>query len=84
MFAEIRKQEKKYLLYAAIMNSISAAVIPVTPTLASVATISTFRAFGNDISASTVSIKTKRQITVQKTQQRKLKNDQHEPHQKLG
>ncbi|VDI48339.1 ATP-binding cassette, subfamily C (CFTR/MRP), member 5 [Mytilus galloprovincialis] len=50
---EIRKQEKKYLLYAAIMNSISAAVIPVTPTLASVATISTFRAFGNDISAST-------------------------------
>ncbi|CAG2238211.1 ABCC5 [Mytilus edulis] len=51
--SEIRKQEKKYLLYAAIMNSISAAVIPVTPTLASVATISTFRAFGNEISAST-------------------------------
>ncbi|XP_052077881.1 ATP-binding cassette sub-family C member 5-like [Mytilus californianus] len=50
--SEIRKQEKKYLLFAAIMNSISAAVIPVTPTLASVATISTFRAFGNDISAS--------------------------------
>lgn len=51
---EIRKQEKRYLFMSAILNSISTAVIPVTPTLASVATIASYRAAGNDISAATV------------------------------
>ncbi|XP_048775785.2 ATP-binding cassette sub-family C member 5-like [Ostrea edulis] len=50
---EIRKQEKRYLFMSAILNSISTAVIPVTPTLASVATIASYRAAGNDISAAT-------------------------------
>ncbi|XP_061163776.1 ATP-binding cassette sub-family C member 5-like [Saccostrea echinata] len=50
---EIRKREKKYLFLSSILNSISTAVIPVTPTLASVATIASYRAAGNELSAST-------------------------------
>ncbi|XP_078324316.1 ATP-binding cassette sub-family C member 5-like [Crassostrea virginica] len=50
---EIRKQEKKYLILSAILNSISMAIIPVTPTLASVATIAAYRAAGNELSAAT-------------------------------
>ncbi|XP_033742885.1 LOW QUALITY PROTEIN: multidrug resistance-associated protein 5-like [Pecten maximus] len=49
----IRKSEVRVLLTAAIINSITNAIIPVTPSIASVATIATYRAFGNELTAST-------------------------------
>ena len=42
------------MILSAILNSISMAIIPVTPTLASVATIAAYRAAGNELSAATV------------------------------
>lgn len=50
---DIRKHEKKYLFLSSILNSISTAIIPVTPTLASVATIASYKAAGNELSAAT-------------------------------
>ncbi|OWF39710.1 multidrug resistance-associated protein 5-like [Mizuhopecten yessoensis] len=49
----IRKSEVRVLRTAAIINSITNAIIPVTPSIASVATIATYRAFGNELTAST-------------------------------
>ncbi|XP_060065903.1 ATP-binding cassette sub-family C member 5-like [Ylistrum balloti] len=49
----IRKSEVRVLLTAAILNSITSAIVPVTPSIAAVATISTYRAFGNELTAST-------------------------------
>ncbi|XP_069129777.1 ATP-binding cassette sub-family C member 5-like isoform X2 [Argopecten irradians] len=49
----IRKSEVRVLLTAATINSITNAIIPVTPSIASVATIATYRAFGNELTAAT-------------------------------
>ena len=53
-FKEIRQKEKRYLVLSAILSSIGEAIIPVTPTLASVVTITAYKVNGNDISASKV------------------------------
>jgi len=52
----IRQLEKKYLLAAAIINSITMAIIPATPTIASTVTIASYYAAGNELKASTVSV----------------------------
>ncbi|XP_060080913.1 ATP-binding cassette sub-family C member 5-like [Ylistrum balloti] len=49
----IRKSELRVLLTAAIVNAITNAIIPVTPSIAAVASIATYRAFGNELTAST-------------------------------
>ena len=50
----VRHSEQKYLLYSAMVNAIVGSIIPVTPTIASVITISIYTAVGNSLSASTV------------------------------
>ncbi|XP_069129781.1 ATP-binding cassette sub-family C member 5-like [Argopecten irradians] len=49
----IRNCEVKILMRAAVINSLASAINPVTPSLATVATIATYMAAGNDIAAST-------------------------------
>ncbi|XP_033742889.1 multidrug resistance-associated protein 5-like isoform X2 [Pecten maximus] len=48
----IRKSEMRILMQAAVINSVASAINPVTPSLATVSTIATYMAFGNDITAS--------------------------------
>ncbi|KAH3835361.1 hypothetical protein DPMN_108710 [Dreissena polymorpha] len=49
----VRKSEQKYLLYSALLDAVVGAIIPVTPTIASVVTITVYTAAGNDLNAST-------------------------------
>ncbi|XP_060065904.1 ATP-binding cassette sub-family C member 5-like [Ylistrum balloti] len=49
----IRKSEVRVLLTTAIIKSITNVIIPVTPSFAAIATIGTYRAFGNELTAST-------------------------------
>ena len=55
-FVDVRKSEQKYLLYSALLDAVVGAIIPVTPTIASVVTITVYTAAGNDLNASTVGI----------------------------
>ncbi|OWF39706.1 Multidrug resistance-associated protein 5 [Mizuhopecten yessoensis] len=50
---DIRESETKPLLQSTILNAISAAIIPITPSLATVATIATYVSAGNELTAST-------------------------------
>ncbi|XP_033742886.1 multidrug resistance-associated protein 5-like [Pecten maximus] len=49
----IRNSEVRILMQAAVINSIASAIIPITPSVATISTIAAYMAFGNDISAST-------------------------------
>ncbi|OWF39707.1 Multidrug resistance-associated protein 9 [Mizuhopecten yessoensis] len=50
---DIRETETKPLLQSTILNAISNAIIPITPSLATVATIATYVNAGNELTAST-------------------------------
>ncbi|XP_052795048.1 ATP-binding cassette sub-family C member 5-like [Mya arenaria] len=50
---EVRSCEQTYVLYSALVSAITGSIIPVTPTIASVVTITVYTAVGNDLSAST-------------------------------
>ncbi|KAL4230542.1 Multidrug resistance-associated protein 5 [Mactra antiquata] len=50
---DVRKFEQKYVLRGTILNGIITSIIPITPTIASVVTISVYTAAGNDLTAST-------------------------------
>ncbi|WAR00011.1 MRP1-like protein [Mya arenaria] len=49
----VRLYEQTYVLYSALVSAITLAIIPVTPTIASVVTITVYTAAGNDLTAST-------------------------------
>ncbi|XP_069129780.1 ATP-binding cassette sub-family C member 5-like [Argopecten irradians] len=49
----IRKSEIRILMQASVINSIASAIIPITPSVATIATLAAYMAFGNHISAST-------------------------------
>ncbi|XP_053398618.1 ATP-binding cassette sub-family C member 5-like isoform X2 [Mercenaria mercenaria] len=50
---DVRKSEQKYMLYSALLNAVIGSIIPVTPTIASVITITIYTAAGNNLTAST-------------------------------
>ncbi|XP_060552552.1 ATP-binding cassette sub-family C member 5-like [Ruditapes philippinarum] len=50
---DVRKTEQKYLLYSALLYAVVSSIIPVTPTIASVITITVYTAAGNTLTAST-------------------------------
>ncbi|XP_060080895.1 ATP-binding cassette sub-family C member 5-like [Ylistrum balloti] len=49
----IRTNEVRILMKAAVINSVASAIIPITPSVATVSTLAAYMAFGNDITAST-------------------------------
>ena len=51
---DVRGFEQRYLLYSAMVNAVTSSIIPITPTIASVVTISVYTATGNTLTASVV------------------------------